>query len=104
MANNIGFAIKTIRLARKMNSSQLAERAGVSKPYVSFIEAGTRKTLVFPKLQAIADALGVPVAILVLWGEDDKTIDQYPGLRDIMANAMMRIQRERMNDVEEPLE
>ena len=44
-----------------MTPEELAKRAGVTKPYVSMIESGERKSPSLPILKRLAKALGVPV-------------------------------------------
>ena len=53
--------IKRLREERGLTPEELAKRAGVTKPYVSMIEGGERKSPSLPILKRLAKALGVPV-------------------------------------------
>ena len=53
--------IKRLREERGLTPEELAKRAGVTKPYVSMIESGERKSPSLPILKRLAKALGVPV-------------------------------------------
>ena len=53
--------IKRLREEKGLTPEELAKRAGVTKPYVSMIESGERKSPSLPILKRLAKALGVPV-------------------------------------------
>jgi len=55
--------IKLWREHRNLTQQELAERAGISKPYLSQIETGKRQGT-FETLSAIASSLDVPLDIL----------------------------------------
>jgi XRE family transcriptional regulator of biofilm formation len=55
----IGQRIQQLRLARKMTLSELAERSGVAKSYVSKIERNIQSNPSIQFLEKMADALGV---------------------------------------------
>ena len=56
--------IKEIRKAQGLAQEQLAERAGVSRSYLTEIETGA-KTVNMRRLTSIASALGVETAALI---------------------------------------
>lgn len=61
----IGKAIRLVREAKGMRASQLAQRVGISNPFLSLIEQGRRQ----PSLDVVdrlARALGVPTESLIL--------------------------------------
>ena len=63
-AHDIGTFIRTQRMAAKVSLRQLAERAGVSNPYLSQIERGLRK----PSADVLAQiAKGLRVSAEVLY-------------------------------------
>lgn len=62
--DNIGQRVKQLRLAQSLNVRELAERAGVSASYIYAIESGSRGSHVV-KLELIANALGVPLSVLL---------------------------------------
>lgn len=70
---NIADALKKCRELKGMTQSALAERAGISPSYLSQLEKGKRD----PKLTMLtqlANALGVPVAILFFLAADEKEL------------------------------
>jgi DNA-binding XRE family transcriptional regulator len=58
-----GNPIKIIRKHRGMTQGDLADAAGISRPYLTEIETG-RKEGSIRALKAIADALNVPLTLL----------------------------------------
>jgi transcriptional regulator with XRE-family HTH domain len=64
-ANPIGERVRAFRLERGLNLSQLALAAGLSKSYVSSIEAGDTPRPSGETLYAIAEALGVTMSDLL---------------------------------------
>ena len=57
--------IRRIREGRGLTQEDLAKRARVSQPYLSQIEAGTKKNPGVRIIQRLAKALGVPVTELL---------------------------------------
>ena len=55
--------VKLWREYRKLTQQELAQRAGISKPYLSWIETGKRQGTV-ETLSAIARSLEVPIDVL----------------------------------------
>ena len=53
------------REAKGMTQEQVAQKAGVTKQYITMLEAGKRKSPSLPVLQRLAKALGVPVTELL---------------------------------------
>ena len=69
----LGHALKVCRSAKNYSLRELAVRSGFSQSYLSMLETGNRD----PKLstvEQIADALGVPFAILVFMAADTDEI------------------------------
>jgi transcriptional regulator with XRE-family HTH domain len=60
-ATSIGEAIRLLRAERRMTLRALAEKIGVSAPFLSDVEHGRRQT---NQYEALAEALDVPVADL----------------------------------------
>lgn len=58
---NIGERIREIRLAKNIQSNVLADKAGITNVYLSYIEHGT-KTPKFETLQEICNALGISLS------------------------------------------
>ncbi len=63
MYMNIGAAIKTIRKQRGITQEELAEKCGISRTAISFIESGTNRPHEY-NLEAICLALEITVGIL----------------------------------------
>jgi len=57
--------IRKLREERGLTQAEVAERADVTKQYVTMLERGARKTPSLPVLKRLARALGVPVAELL---------------------------------------
>jgi len=64
-----GRAIRTCRALRGWQQERVAERAGLSKSYVSLIEAGLREPS-HSALKRLSSALMVPESLLVLLASD----------------------------------
>lgn len=62
LKQNIGSQIKTLRIAAGLNQSGLANRLGVSKQYISGVEAG-KETLSLEQVEKFAQALGVTAVV-----------------------------------------
>lgn len=56
--------VRILRRHRRMTQDRLAAAASLSRPYLAEIEAGRKRGSV-PALQALAEALGVRVGLLV---------------------------------------
>ncbi len=67
----IGQRIKQYRLQRKMSLSELAERAGIAKSYLSSIERNLQSNPSIQFLEKIAGVLNVPVNTLLHDEEDE---------------------------------
>lgn len=61
----IGVKIKQARLERKMSISELAEKAGVAKSYLSSIERNIQSNPSIQFIEKISDVLGVSVNDLI---------------------------------------
>ena len=68
-SRSVGHAIKVLRTARGLSRRTLAEKAGVSYPYLSEIENGT-KAGSQGVLRAIAEALEVPMHEILAAAEE----------------------------------
>lgn len=61
----IGERIKEIREKRKMSQDELAEKSGVSRMTITFLETGTTKDVKLGTLKKLADGLGVSIKHLI---------------------------------------
>jgi transcriptional regulator with XRE-family HTH domain len=66
----IGDNIKKIREESNMSLSELAERIGISRPYLSLIESNQRTNIKSELLSKISESLNVPVSTLL--GEEQQ--------------------------------
>jgi transcriptional regulator with XRE-family HTH domain len=57
--------LRRIREDRGLTQEQVAQKAGVTKQYITMLERGARKTPSLPVLKRLAKALGVPVTELL---------------------------------------
>ena len=74
LSKNIGDSIKLCRTRRGLTQGQLAEAAGLSTSYLSLIEQGKRKPNL-DILDDIAEALAVPLNILILLASDKSELE-----------------------------
>jgi transcriptional regulator with XRE-family HTH domain len=59
----IGHTIKNIRKSLRMKQTELSEKTGISKSYISMIESG-QKIPTLDTLQCLSIALGTPLPLL----------------------------------------
>ncbi|WP_421382023.1 helix-turn-helix domain-containing protein [Bacillus salacetis] len=71
----IGERVKKLRQERKMSMTELADKAGVAKSYLSSIERNLQKNPSVQFLEKISKALNVPVDSLLYDTVEDKHID-----------------------------
>ncbi|WP_113928305.1 helix-turn-helix domain-containing protein [Bacillus sp. P14.5] len=71
----IGERVKKLRQERKMSMTELADKAGVAKSYLSSIERNLQKNPSVQFLEKISKALAVPVDSLLYDTVEDKHID-----------------------------
>jgi XRE family transcriptional regulator, master regulator for biofilm formation len=71
----IGERVKKLRQERKMSMTELADKAGVAKSYLSSIERNLQKNPSVQFLEKISGALNVPVDSLLYDTIEDKHID-----------------------------
>ena len=65
-----GQRVRELRLARNLSQEELAFRAGLHRTYLGGIERGERNPAL-RNIAAIAEALGVAIQELFLFGEDE---------------------------------
>lgn len=71
---NIGHALKVCRSAKKLSLGELAGLTELSASYLSMIESGKREPRL-SSLEKIADAMSVPVPILLFLAADSRELE-----------------------------
>ena len=71
---DLGNAIKLCRVRRKLNQTELASLSGISVSYLSLLERGKRDPN-FSTIQNIAEALRIPVSILIFLAAEGNEIE-----------------------------
>ncbi len=71
--------LREIRKAKNLSQAELADRANISRSYLSMIEAGVKHPNA-RRLRQIADALGVHVSALLDEGGEDDRIREHMDL------------------------
>jgi XRE family transcriptional regulator, master regulator for biofilm formation len=61
----LSLVIKTLRTERGLTQAQVAQKAGVTKNYITMLEGGERKNPSLDIVKKLAKALGVPVTELL---------------------------------------
>jgi transcriptional regulator with XRE-family HTH domain len=60
-----GTIVKTLRTQRGLSQRELADRAGVTDPYITLLETNQRTNPSLTVLKRLAKALGVPMTTLL---------------------------------------
>lgn len=85
----IGQRIKNLRLQKQLSLSELAEKAGVAKSYLSSIERNIQSNPSVQFLEKISDVLGVSVnALLHDYTEDTEQIELDSDWEKLVREAM----------------
>ena len=84
----IGQRIKEFRMQKKMSLSELAERAGIAKSYLSSIERNLQSNPSIQILEKISSVLDVPVHVLLHGEADNSGMELDSGWEDLVREAM----------------
>lgn len=91
---NIGKSIRTCRIQKGIRQIDLSNKAGISVTYLSLLEKGKRE-INFSTLSNIANALEIPISILVFLASDDEDLhDLSPELRDKLSSITLSLMKE----------
>ncbi|MFD1707074.1 helix-turn-helix domain-containing protein [Siminovitchia sediminis] len=82
----IGQRIKEYRLQKKLSLSELAEKAGVAKSYLSSIERNIQSNPSIQILEKLSAVLDVPAHVLLHGESADIELD--PGWEELVREAM----------------
>lgn len=88
----IGYRIRLIRKMRKLNQAELAERAGLSVPYISHIENGIKQASLHAVVN-IAEALGCTADKLLYESRMDSHSVWQPELTELLLDCTAAEQR-----------
>ncbi len=72
----IGDRVKRLRTEKKLSMTELAEKAGVAKSYLSSLERNIQTNPSIQFLEKIATVLNVPLDVLLHDTPTDNTLDQ----------------------------
>jgi transcriptional regulator with XRE-family HTH domain len=86
---NIGPRVKALRLSKRLNQQELADRCGVSQPAINKIETGKTKTVKGYVLEALARELSSTTGF-ILYGSDNEASHEH----DMMMAEMSAIFRD----------
>jgi transcriptional regulator with XRE-family HTH domain len=75
--DRVGASIRAVRVRRRWRQADVAERAGVSRAFVSLVERGHLDRASLSMLRRVADALEMRVDVTVRWraGEIDRLLN-----------------------------
>ncbi len=91
---NLGKAIRVCRIQRELSQKELAERARLSTAYVSHLERNERDPSL-STVESIADALNLPLSILVFLAADGEITSLSPALREKLSDAALSLMHEK---------
>lgn len=89
---NIGKAIKELRIEKKLNQTEFAEKCGITQTALSQIETGN-KTPNSSTLKKISSFLKIPETVIYLLATDESDIPEekkkmfyslFPGIRSLL--------------------
>ena len=98
MSADVKYRFKELRLARGLNQEDMGSLIGVSKGFVSQLENGKREPSA-ETLQFYADALGIPVASLMI-SEDAELLEVVHQLSAEDRALILRLSRSLLRDAE----
>ncbi|MED3698393.1 helix-turn-helix domain-containing protein, partial [Heyndrickxia sporothermodurans] len=84
VSNNFGSTLKYWREKRGMSLQELFEKTGVSNGYISRLERGERKAPSVPISAKLADALGIPLSLLLDVSTSETPIDEAPLVAELI--------------------
>ncbi|MGV3346185.1 helix-turn-helix domain-containing protein [Enterobacteriaceae bacterium LUAb1] len=85
---DIGSTIKFCREARKLTLQDLADRADLTKSYLSRVENNQRDPTI-TALEKISLALHVPLNIIILLSEKEESKDEFSDINNMLKKNIM---------------
>lgn len=83
-------ALRLVRVFHDLNQSDLAERLGISKSYLSELEAG-KKAPTLDLLQKYADSFGMPLSSLLFFAENVGSASRADRVRASIAGKALKM-------------
>jgi transcriptional regulator with XRE-family HTH domain len=74
MITNLGERIKMFRELRGFSQGELAKRADISRPTISFIESGVQRSVSLDRAQKIATAFGISLDMLTGYKQEREQV------------------------------
>jgi transcriptional regulator with XRE-family HTH domain len=87
--DNIGPRVKALRISKRLNQQELADRCGVSQPAINKIETGKTKTIKGYVLEALSKELSTTTTYILKGSESADTLEH-----DMMMAEMSAIFRD----------
>ncbi|MEI4770482.1 helix-turn-helix transcriptional regulator [Psychrobacillus sp. FJAT-51614] len=84
VSNNFGSTLKYYREKKGLSLQELFERTGVSNSYISRLERGDRKAPSIPISSKIANALGIPLSLLLDISTSETTSNEAPLVAELI--------------------
>ena len=72
-----GEFVKKHRVEKGLTITALAEKAGISRPYLSQIEGGINKPPSEPKMRRLAEVLGIPFVVMWSVANQENLSEEY---------------------------
>jgi transcriptional regulator with XRE-family HTH domain len=103
MALKLGAAIKLCRVQKSLTQAELAARARLSESYVSLLEKNKRDPT-FSALEAIANALDIPISLLVFFAADSSEFDFLgQDVKEKLSTAVINLLKSTANEPQRSL-
>lgn len=83
-------ALRLVRVFHDLNKSQVAERVGLSKSYITELERGDKK-VTLEVLQKYADAFVIPVSSLMFFAEHASDAPTSEKIRALVAGKALKM-------------
>ena len=99
--NNFGSTLKYYREKKGLSLQELFERTGVSNSYISRLERGDRKAPSIPISSKIADALGIPLSLLLDISTSETTSNEAPLVAELILYNDCKIDSDHLMDKDE---
>ncbi|GGA43270.1 helix-turn-helix domain-containing protein [Psychrobacillus lasiicapitis] len=101
VSNNFGSTLRYYREKKGMSLQELFERTGVSNSYISRLERGDRKAPSIPISSKIADALGIPLSLLLDISISETKTNEAPLVAELILYNDCKIDSEHLMSKDE---